>query len=263
MSVRKTISFLIICLSPLLAGQTARPGLPHSAKCSMEPLGDPVAGQTLLVEVCAEPLEECDSMTVIIRRRQNAGYVGDTAWTVPASLGETYRDTLQMLLPDTGLAGLDLGIVCGRIMNFIGVWFYASDTGVQFYHGKPYPWELGPAREPPRRRESGYDTLTEEQWSTEYDVYIQPADSIQLRRVEEILDRPLPESGRRPDGRFRVTVSLRELYELEVQLNHELRYKYVVPPPWDLPRETLDTPRQDSGSLPKNSEGESRIRNLR
>jgi len=212
----------------------------------LEPVGQPVAGQPLLLELIVVPTDSCDSMTITVRRQLNAGWTGDTAWTVAACVGQEHVHSLRIVLADTGLCGISIGVQCGRIPNHRDAYFQIEEDTIYFYRGEPVNLDFLPPDNPPppKLRE---DTLTEAQLDTRYEVTLKPAGRAQQDTVEQAIGQVLRESDRQPDMYYRVTLTLRQLLKLG-KTGIELDIDWVTRPAWD--RRSPERERSDTTMSP-------------
>jgi len=223
------VAAFAVCIS--VAIPTAGSGFPRSADCGLTALNTPVPGQSVQLELSIKPLDSCSNMTVFVQRQVNAVFKGDTSWTLALTPGETHSEILTVTLADTGLSGIDLVISCGQMLNFASAYFWPDGDTVFSFAGRPAQRDLvqfrGRRATKPARME---DTLSEEIWQTECELFMSPLDSADQAEIEKIIGRKLLPEDKIPDGRYRIKLTLRTIAKLG-NAGFERAMQLIEPPP--------------------------------
>jgi len=200
----------------------------HSVDCTFDPVSMPKGAGPVMLELAFTPKHRCDEVTVKVTKLLNLGYTSDTAWVVQVEKEKWYRKTLNVSIAPNDTSGIELTLQCGRVPNEVACYFVTTGDTLEFYRGNPRGWHPLP---PPRKTADPiWDTLTQEQLQTEYEVLLDLHDSTHLKTAEKIIG-PLPDSSiydhRR--GYYRLWITLEKLLKIT---DEGIDGDFVTPPPW-------------------------------
>ena len=173
--------------------------------------------------------EGCDELRVTVITEGGLEFLGEKSWTVQADKDHPYSTVLHLNVPPDDTCSLWVRMQCCHIKQTIGCYFVTIGDSIEYWTGNPRSYHPPPP--PSKTADPIWDTLTEAQLQTEYEVILNLRDSAHLKIAERILG-PLADSSKY-DGRmgyYMLRVSLNKL----IKLGEEgIEGDFVTPPPWD------------------------------
>jgi hypothetical protein len=153
---------------------------------------------------------------------------GITHWLVSFDSSKTYHGEVDLHLLSADTAEVDFAWRCTKSGSTGKIRYFLAKVvdSIQTWKGDPRGSYSGGKFPKPPAPEVDFDTLSEHDWSSEYEVYIDVRAPENLMKAQKILQQKL---AIEKNGTAKVKTSLRKLKELA---DNGLDFEFVVPPPW-------------------------------
>jgi len=173
---------------------------------------------------------ECDEVTITVTPLYNLVYIGERSWVATVKKDEPVSYILRVIIPPNDTSGIEImvdGGGCGS--HYASNHFVTTGDTVEVYPGNPRHRSGIP--EISKTTDPIWDTLSDSQLQTEYDVLLDLRDSSHLKSAEQVLG-PLKDSSifEGHEGYYRLRITLEKLIKIT---DEGIKGEFVTPPPWD------------------------------